>query len=324
MPPAELSRIKLYQPKAALAPAAELILNNAELGRFATKFASIETATGRVMLAIRSIVHPTDFSDASADAFAHALRIALTTQASLYLLHVAVRADKTDWMSFPYVRQALANWGLMSAHEPPAAVCERLGVKISKVELSPQSTVGGILNFLDKQAADLIVLATEGRQGAARWLHGSVAETLARHAKTPTLFVPHRKRGFVDQARGELHLHRVLIPIDHEPKPAAAIGTIMGFAHTLAGMAVEERLLHVGGNPPQVQRHTEPHRPLPVAIRHGDVIDAIVDAATDWQADLIGMATAGHHGFLDALRGSTTERVLRQAPCPLLAVPVSA
>jgi len=40
------------------------------------------------------------------------------------------------------------------------------------------------------------------------------------------------------------------------------------------------------------------------------------------KANLIGMATAGHHGLLDALRGSTTERVLRQAPCPVLAIPI--
>jgi nucleotide-binding universal stress UspA family protein len=39
------------------------------------------------------------------------------------------------------------------------------------------------------------------------------------------------------------------------------------------------------------------------------------------QANLIAMPTAGHHGFLDAVRGSTTERVLRHAPCPVLAVP---
>lgn len=32
------------------------------------------------------------------------------------------------------------------------------------------------------------------------------------------------------------------------------------------------------------------------------------------------MATKGHEGFLDALRGTTTERVLRQAECPVLAV----
>jgi len=32
------------------------------------------------------------------------------------------------------------------------------------------------------------------------------------------------------------------------------------------------------------------------------------------------MPTAGHQGFLDALRGSTTEQVLRKAPCPVLAI----
>jgi nucleotide-binding universal stress UspA family protein len=275
------------------------------------------------MPAIHAIVHPTDFSDTSADAFAHALRIALTAKCGLHILHIATARDETDWMSFPHVRRALANWGLITGTEAPAEVCSKLGVKIAKVELAPQSTIGGILHFLDEHPADLIVLATEGRQGAARWLHGSVAEKLARHAKMPTLFVPARVRGFVDPARGEVHLRRVLIPVDREPKPAAAIGTIMGFAHALAGADVGERLLHVGRNPPQVHRHSDPRHPIPVAIRHGDVVEAIVDAATDWQADLIGMATAGHHGFLDALRGSTTERVLRLAPCPVLAVPVA-
>jgi nucleotide-binding universal stress UspA family protein len=33
------------------------------------------------------------------------------------------------------------------------------------------------------------------------------------------------------------------------------------------------------------------------------------------------MPTAGRQGVVDALRGSTTERVIRQAPCPVLAVP---
>ena len=277
-----------------------------------------------VMLAIRTIVHPTDFSSASMEAFAHALRIAVATKSRLYILHVAAVSDERDWMSFPQVREALTRWGLINANEPPDAIASKLGVEIAKVELTPQSTSGAILAFLDKQPADLIVLATEGRQGAARWLHGSIAEKLSRHAKTPTLFVPARAHGFVDQNRGDVNLRRVLIPIDREPKPAAAIGTIMGFAHALAGIDVEQRLLHVGHNPPHVQRHAEPDHPLPVAVRQGNVIETIIDVANDWQPDLIGMPTAGHHGFLDALRGSTTERVLRQAPCPLLSVPAAA
>jgi nucleotide-binding universal stress UspA family protein len=33
------------------------------------------------------------------------------------------------------------------------------------------------------------------------------------------------------------------------------------------------------------------------------------------------MATEGRNGFLDALRGSHSEQVLRQCACPLLAIP---
>lgn len=272
------------------------------------------------MLALRTIVHPTDFSDTSMEAFVHALRIALTMKSSLAILHVSAADDERDWTAFPYVRRALLDWGIMNEHEAPDAACERLGVNVAKIGLAPQSTIDGILHFLDQHPADLIVLATAARQGVARWLHGSIAEKLARHAKAPALFVPAKARGFVDPARGEVHLKRVLIPVDRQPAPAAAVSTIMGFAHALAGIDVEQRLLHVGKNPPQIHRHTTPHTPVPVAIRHGDVVGSIIDAANGWEPDLIGMATAGHNGFLDALRGSTTERVLRRAPCPLLAV----
>jgi nucleotide-binding universal stress UspA family protein len=55
--------------------------------------------------------------------------------------------------------------------------------------------------------------------------------------------------------------------------------------------------------------------------REGDALEEIVKLAAAPPADLVVMTTAGHHGFLDALRGSTTERVLRRVGCPLLAIP---
>jgi len=56
-------------------------------------------------------------------------------------------------------------------------------------------------------------------------------------------------------------------------------------------------------------------------MRAGDVVSTIPQVADEQQADLIAMPTAGRYGFLDAVRGSTTERVLRHAPCPVLSVP---
>jgi nucleotide-binding universal stress UspA family protein len=51
------------------------------------------------------------------------------------------------------------------------------------------------------------------------------------------------------------------------------------------------------------------------------VVDTILAVARERAADLIVMTTEGRSGFLDALRGSTTERVLRSGALPLLAVP---
>ena len=272
------------------------------------------------MSPIRTIVHPTDFSEASAEAFAHALRIALIEQSTLYLLHVAEPGDDTDWSQFPHVRATLARWGLLDEGASADAVGE-LGIRVAKLGLTPHATVNAILHFLASHSADLIVLATEGRQGVARWLHGSVAEQLARHAKVPTLFVPARAPGFIDPERGDIHIRHLLVPVDHHPKPTVAVEAIAGLVHQLAGNEVEGHFLHVGRHAPQIQRHAGPDGPLPVTMRDGDVVEAILKAAGEWPADLIGMPTAGHHGFLDALRGSTSERVLRQAPCPVLTVP---
>ena len=248
------------------------------------------------------------------------MRIALVEKSTLYLLHAAEPGDDTDWSQFQHVRATLARWGLMDADVPAAAVAE-LGIRVAKLGLTPQATVNAILHFLANHSADLIVLATEGREGVARWLHGSVAEQLARHAKVPTLFVPAHARGFIDPDHGDIHIRHVLIPIDHHPRPASAVGAIAGLADRLAGGQAEEHFLHVGRHAPQIQRNAGPDGLLPVTMRDGDVVDEILEAARELPADLIGMPTAGHHGLLDALHGSTSEHVLRQAACPVLTVP---
>ena len=76
--------------------------------------------------------------------------------------------------------------------------------------------------------------------------------------------------------------------------------------------------MHVGETGPQI---IEDGAVVPVALQTGDPVSAIL--ATAEQADLVAMPTRGQDGFLDVLRGSTTERVVRHAPCPVLALPVN-
>lgn len=270
-----------------------------------------------------SIVHPTDFSDLSNKALIHALRIALTAQCKLRLVHVAKSDQDHDEISFRYLRRILAQWGLV---EPDASVTvlNGLGVSIENIRIENSDPAAGIGEFIETNQCDLIVLATHGRDGVEHWIKGSVAETVFKESSIPALFVPLSARGFVDRITGDLRLRRVLMPVDHSPTPVPAVHVAQWFSKMLTGGESALDILHIGHSEPQVVRAgwTDAHVPK-VMVRPGrNVAEAIIDAATEFESDLICMATAGHHGLFDALRGSITERVLRHAPCPLLAVSV--
>lgn len=55
-------------------------------------------------------------------------------------------------------------------------------------------------------------------------------------------------------------------------------------------------------------------------VRSGVPVDEIQEAARENDVDLIAIGTRGFTGLKRVLVGSTTERVVRQAPCPVLVV----
>jgi len=270
------------------------------------------------MNAIRSIVHPTDFSDLSAAAFAHALRIALATRSKLHLLHVS-QYDAAEALAFPHAQRLLAQWGLSDEDDPPWMIASKLGIEVENIRIKLQEPTQAIVDFLSEHGSDLVVIATHGRDGVSHWLQGSVAEGVFRRSAIPTLFIAPGARGFVDQVSGDVQLKRVLIPVDFSPPPYRAIEAIQRFGRLLTGANIAVDLLHVGEAAPPLRAASSSALP-PIILRSGNVVKSIVDAAIEFDVDFIGMPTAGHHGVLDALRGSTTERVIRHAPCPVFAL----
>ena len=55
-------------------------------------------------------------------------------------------------------------------------------------------------------------------------------------------------------------------------------------------------------------------------VRHSFVFDGILEAAREIHADLIITTTHGYTGWQHMLMGSTSENVVRRAPCPVLVV----
>ena len=221
------------------------------------------------------------------------------------------------------MRSALARWGLVDADAPQSALAAKLGVRIKKVDLQDTAPIDGVMRWLQNHSCDLIVMGTQAREGMARLLKGSIAADLANHARLPTLFLPMSSSGFVDRATGTALIRNVLIPIDRKPRPGAAVSLAFEVADSYGCADAIVHLLHVGASDgaPTISIDASRDQRLRRHTRQGTVIDAIVRFADELNPELIVMPTLGRHGFLDALQGSTTERVLRQARRPLLAVP---
>jgi nucleotide-binding universal stress UspA family protein len=274
-------------------------------------------------MAINSILHPTDFSDLSGAAFAHALRIALAGRSQLHLLHVEPH-DICGAQAFPRVRQLLVQWGFAGEDDPPWVIANRLGIEVDTTLLKGQEPTRGILDFLRDSPSHLTVLATRGRHGLEHWLNGSVSEIVARHSAAPTLFIVPGATGFVSQINGEVKLRRALVPIDFSPRADKAIKTIALMGRLLTGAEIVLHFLHVGHTAPSISASpASPTRAMQVMLRSGNVVDTIIDVAIEFEVDFIGMPTAGHRNILDVFRGSTTERVIRRAPCPVIAIPAA-
>jgi nucleotide-binding universal stress UspA family protein len=270
-------------------------------------------------------VHATDFSAAGERAFAHALGVALLVRASFTILHVA--ADHTgDWRGFPAVRKTLERWKLLDPGSAREDVFEKLGVAVKKIAIESRFPAVAVVQHLDNEPADLLVVATEGREGVARWLHGSVAEAMARWSSTMTLFVPaDAQRDVVALSDGNLTLDNVLIPVDRTPDASAALEFARRAAMIVSDSHATITLLNVGDGQAFSGLHVQdgPQWTFARMQREGEPVDEIVAAAELVKADLIVMPTEGRHGVFDALRGSTTERVLRRIRCPLLTVPAA-
>ena len=272
---------------------------------------------------IQSVLHPTDFSAGSQVAFYHALKASLLSKTELNLLHVA-SGDDSSWSDFPGVRETLEKWKLLPKNSPKSAVIG-LGINPCKVIRKDSDPVRAVLKFLEKNPADLIVLATRQYKGQVRWMHKSVAEPVARSAKQMTLFIPGDSPGFVSEIDGSISLKRILIPIAEKPSPQPAIEAAARLVTRFGLTDGTFIVLHVGASEDKMPRflaYEVEGWDWKKEVRSGEVIETIVNTASELDADLILMATDGRNGFLDGLRGSHSERVLRQCSTPLLTVPV--
>lgn len=272
------------------------------------------------MLDLKRILVPTDLSDSATDALTYATRFAASTDADLHLVHVTTPDTDPD-------EPTLEAW------PPTAEAREELDAKGCAVETHEtrgRAAAETILEYARDLDVDLIVMGSHGRRGVRRMVIGSVAEEVLRHARCPVVLVRN--------GRDRATMRRILVPVDFSERTPSVLAHAAAIAR--ASRATIE-LVHVIEEPrypdfymatltlPETERRaherlTEMARALgpdieaSVEVLHGRAPDLIATYAGIWGYDLIVMSSHGYSGLKRALLGSTSESVVRRAPCPVL------
>ena len=135
-----------------------------------------------------TIVHPTDFSDASGPALATAQKLAKTLGARLIVCFVAhpPLVATGNRLTDPKTNESRDIAEQLESLQPDDPAVKRE----LRIVITEQSTrVKTLLGFLEEMECDLLLLGMHKRAGIAGWFSHSITEEVVRLAKCPVLVV---------------------------------------------------------------------------------------------------------------------------------------
>jgi nucleotide-binding universal stress UspA family protein len=309
------------------------------------------------MITIANILSPVDFSDFSRHALAHAVQIARwfgSTVTAYYVYPPPSVAPPVIFGGLPgpmppgepypaltvspeeFHRDVLAQLATFASDVDASGITLKLDAKSGRV-------VSTIVGEATRLRADLIVLGTHGHGGFDRLMLGSVTEKVLRKASCPVLTVPPQ---VADVPRDPLQLFkRILCAVDFSDASMKGLEYALALAkeadaelvllHVIEGvpdaphwqqppgpavveylrLAEDESLRRLREALPQnVREWCQPH----VILASGKPYVEILRTARERDAHLIVMGVHGRNPIDLAFFGSTTNHVIRSAPCAVL------
>jgi len=294
---------------------------------------------------LKNILCTTDFSDFSNYAVPYAIRLAKEYNAKLYLCHVV---DMTpiaayDGAVVQWVDQQKALTGYAQ---------EQLQQLIGEqpLDVEPIVAVGHPVSEITTLAAekqiDLAVAATHGRSGLKRVILGSVTERLVQTLPCPVLSIRMPEKETHAPSDQMIQIRKILVGCDFSADSLLAFQYALSLAQEFQS---ELHLVHVIEPPVYKQLFAQDVKPsedlretirqpldamlnkmIPEEASHwcrhqtallaGEPHEELTRYASIQNVDLIVLGIRGHSLVEALLVGSTTDRVIRQAHCPVLSV----
>jgi nucleotide-binding universal stress UspA family protein len=197
------------------------------------------------------------------------------------------------------------------------------------------------------EKADLVVTASRGISGIKRMLIGTVVERMARNLSRPLLTLRPVRGGSKRHLQRPFRLQQIVVGCDFRPSSGPAIGYALELArrsgaamhllHTIEAPADEDLAdspMTSYAQAQEAQQERDLRRlaallpddalaseRLKTVLLAGNPAEAVGGYARRVAADLIAVGVQSHGTLDQMLVGSTTETLLRRAPCPVLTVP---
>jgi nucleotide-binding universal stress UspA family protein len=287
------------------------------------------------------ILVATDFSATAEAALDWASELARSQGARLELIHA---------VTVPASLPGFVPPGPAFDEEVRAAALSRLGEAAGRLretggEVSTHLGMGTpsqvILSRAEELSAAAIVMGTRGLTGLRHLLLGSTTERVMHRAPCPVLSVHPDDKGkhrpirsilvptdFSEDAEPAIEAaHRLLAALEQDarlvlvhafnlPIEYTAYGPIPTSVSYLkdTGLEAERRLEEIRARLPRESLEVE------TVAREGDPAAVIADEAARRGVDLIAMGSHGSSALRHLLVGSTAERVIQHAPCPVMTI----
>ncbi|MCU0614106.1 MAG: universal stress protein [Desulfobacterales bacterium] len=294
---------------------------------------------------LKNIMCLTDLSTYSNQTIDYGIALAKEFESRLYLCHVVdipsmalyaeAHIDPMEQQS-RIISQAEATLGDLTRGE--------------EIDWQPLITVGPTVSEISRLVVekniDLAISASHGRSGLKRLVLGSVTEELIRTISCPMLVMRGPEKSGMQPEPVQFHLKKIMVGCDFSSDSTLALRYALSLAQefeaelhlvhvmeptayqnisktiTEAEKSYQDELRKLLGKkldnlvPEDARNWCFPK----TALLDGRADEKIVEYAKQNQIDLISLGVRGH-GLVETLfLGSTTDRVARQAPCPVLSV----
>jgi len=283
---------------------------------------------------IECILCPTDLSADSDEALRYAIGLSKAYSAELILLHCDLADDG------PANTRDDAAEAIRAALQAHSGVNGIDGLDWKSLVVTSEDAGETIAREAAIYGVDLIVMRSRRRPHRAALL-GSTAESVSRMAPCPVLVMHTDERDWVTGVDTKIELKRILVAYDFSDYSELALNHALSLAQEYQA---ELHLLHVlppyslneseiSWYPPggEGAYHKAAHRlqravpnethlwcDIKHAVSEGQPYREILNYADKHQIDLICLGAHGAGFGMRTLFGSNVDRVLRQAPCPVL------